>query len=122
RFSRHGAAWLTGAKAVITMGGANTVAEILNTDVPALVVPRVTPRAEQLVRAEALAAHDHLSVLHPDRLTTRRLQDWVDAAVQTRVDRTGIDRGGVAAAVARARNLTSSLRSSHRPSRSCHVA
>lgn len=122
RFSRHGAAWLTGARAVITMGGANTVAEILDTDVPALVVPRVTPRAEQLVRAEALAAQGHLSVLHPDRLTTGALQDWVDAAVQTRVDRTGIDRGGVSAAVTRARNLTSPSFSSYRPSRSCHVA
>lgn len=105
RFSRHGAAWITGARAVITMGGANTVAEILATDVPALIVPRTTPRAEQLVRAEALADQGYLSVLRPDAVTTERLESWTRAAVHTRVDRAGIDRGGVAATVERARAL-----------------
>ena len=38
------------------MGGANTVAELLATDVPALVVPRTRPRREQEVRARALEA------------------------------------------------------------------
>lgn len=105
RFTRHGAAWLTGARAVITMGGANTVAEILDTDVPALVVPRTTPRAEQLVRAEALAEQGYLSVLRPDALTTERLEAWTHAAVTTRVNRDGIARDGVAATVERARRL-----------------
>ncbi|WP_432560585.1 glycosyltransferase family protein [Granulicoccus sp. GXG6511] len=114
RFSRHGAAWLTGAAAVITMGGANTVAEILDTDVPALIVPRVSPRAEQLVRAEALAAHGYLSVLRPDELTTARLQDWTLAAVGTRTERGGMNRGGVAATTARARELIRPP-SGHRP-------
>ncbi|HHV21511.1 MAG TPA: glycosyl transferase family 28 [Propionibacterium sp.] len=126
RFSRHGAAWLTGAAAVITMGGANTVAEIIDTDVPALVVPRVTPRAEQLVRAEALAAHGHLSVLRPDEVTTALLDQWVHAAVGTRTERAGINRAGVAATTERARALLSFPRSQRRADlltlRSPHVA
>ncbi|WP_425307573.1 glycosyltransferase [Ammonicoccus fulvus] len=108
RFSRHGAAWLTGARAAITMGGANTVAEILDTDVPALVVPRVTPRAEQLVRAEALARWGYLSFLRPQAATTAALDAWVREAVTTRSDRTALDRGGVAAATKRARSLLES--------------
>lgn len=105
RFSRHSAAWLTGARAAITMGGANTVAEILDTDVPALVVPRTKPRAEQLVRAEALAARNCLSVLRPEEATTEALDAWVSEAVTTRADRRCLDRGGVVAATERARDL-----------------
>lgn len=105
RFTRHGAAWLIGARAVVTMGGANTVAEILDTDVPALVVPRTTPRAEQLVRAQALAEQGYLAVLRPEDLTISHLETWVHAAVHARVDRAGIDRDGIAATVARARRL-----------------
>lgn len=73
RFSRHGAAWLENAVAAVTMGGANTVAEILEGDTPALVVPRVTPRAEQLVRARSLAACGALDVLHPASLSPEAL-------------------------------------------------
>ncbi|MDO5499047.1 MAG: glycosyltransferase [Propionibacteriaceae bacterium] len=118
RFSRHGAAWLAGARAVVTMGGANTVAEILDTEVPALVVPRTTPRAEQLVRAEALAEHGHLSFMLPQDITTEALQEWVHQAVGTHVDRSRLDRGGIAAATERARHLlldriSTDTRSSH---------
>ena len=125
RFSRHGAAWLAGARAVITMGGANTVAEILDTDVPALIVPRTTPRAEQLVRAQALTRQGHLAFLRPEQVTTECLQQWVYAAVGTRVDRRGLSRNGIRAATERARILldrpVSSLPSLTFTSRSSHV-
>jgi predicted glycosyltransferase len=39
------------AEAVIAMGGYNTFCEILTLDKPALLVPRSTPRREQLIRA-----------------------------------------------------------------------
>lgn len=39
------------AKAVVAMGGYNTYCEILSFDKPALIVPRVRPREEQLIRA-----------------------------------------------------------------------
>ena len=46
---------VAGAKAVVAMGGYNTYCEILSFDKPALIVPRVRPREEQLIRARRAA-------------------------------------------------------------------
>lgn len=62
------------ADAIIAMGGYNTVCELLSLGRPTLVVPRVHPRREQLIRAEALASRALLRMLHPDHLTARRLR------------------------------------------------
>ncbi|MCP3915353.1 MAG: hypothetical protein GY711_07340 [bacterium] len=45
---------LQGASAVVSMAGYNTAAEILSSHVPSVLLPRVWPRAEQLIRAERL--------------------------------------------------------------------
>ncbi|WP_102224833.1 glycosyltransferase family protein [Acidimangrovimonas sediminis] len=42
---------IAGAAGVVAMGGYNTFCEILSFDRPALIVPRVQPREEQLLRA-----------------------------------------------------------------------
>lgn len=42
---------VAGASAVVSMGGYNTYCEILSFDKPALIVPRILPREEQLIRA-----------------------------------------------------------------------
>ena len=42
---------MAGADAVVTMGGYNTLCEILSLKKPALVIPRDNPRQEQLLRA-----------------------------------------------------------------------
>ncbi len=44
-------ALLAGAVGVVAMGGYNTFCEILSTDRPAVIVPRVRPRREQIIRA-----------------------------------------------------------------------
>ena len=41
---------ISGAEAVVSMGGYNTFCEILSFDKPALIVPRTRPREEQLIR------------------------------------------------------------------------
>src|SRR5207248_2032221 len=53
------------ADRVVAMGGYNTVYEVLSFDKPALIVPRVTPRQEQLIRAQRLQALGLVDVLHP---------------------------------------------------------
>lgn len=68
--------WYAGASAITSMGGYNTVCEVLAADRPLLVVPRVTPRAEQLVRARGLHARGALDVCHPDDLDAGALTDW----------------------------------------------
>lgn len=86
---------LLGAAAVVTMGGYNTVCELLTTDVPALVVPRTTPRREQMIRAERLAGLGLLDVLDPDQLTVERLGGWLAHATgpgrTTRRDHVDLD-------------------------------
>lgn len=42
------------ADLVVSMGGYNTMCEILSQKTPSLIIPRETPRREQLLRAEAL--------------------------------------------------------------------
>jgi len=56
------------ADLVISMGGYNTLSEILSLGKPAIVVPRVHPRREQLIRARSLADRGGFEVIHPDRL------------------------------------------------------
>lgn len=65
------------AAAVVSMAGYNTVCEVLATEVPALVVPRVRPRQEQLVRAERLSDLGLIHTMHPDEVTTARLANWL---------------------------------------------
>lgn len=70
------------ASAVVTMGGYNSVCEVLATGGPALIVPRVTPRLEQAVRAERLARHTHLDRMHPRHADPARLSGWLRDAVR----------------------------------------
>jgi predicted glycosyltransferase len=45
------------ADLVVSMGGYNTICEILTQQTVALIIPRETPRKEQLIRAEMLHRH-----------------------------------------------------------------
>src|SRR5262249_23886007 len=65
------------ADRVVAMGGYNTVCEVLSVGKPALIVPRVNPRKEQLIRAERLRARGFLEILHPDDLTPQALSAWL---------------------------------------------
>lgn len=69
------------AERVIAMGGYNTVGEVLSFEKPFLVVPRVKPRLEQLIRAQKMAEHRLLDFLHPDDLTPEALSQWLNAEV-----------------------------------------
>src|SRR5690625_3900214 len=57
------------ASAVLCMGGYNTLAEVMSTDTPALVVPRTRRRQEQRRRALALAAVGAVETRDGDTLT-----------------------------------------------------
>ena len=57
---------VAGAKAVVAMGGYNTYCEILSFDKPALIVPRVQPREEQLIRATRATELGLVDMLLPD--------------------------------------------------------
>ncbi|MDQ3349465.1 MAG: hypothetical protein M3545_16050 [Acidobacteriota bacterium] len=70
---------LNRADRVIAMGGYNTVCELLAFAKPALVVPRVTPRREQWIRAERLRQLGLIDALHPNAVTPAALSEWLTA-------------------------------------------
>jgi predicted glycosyltransferase len=86
------------ARRVIAMGGYNSLCEIVTLRKPALVVPRVKPRREQLIRAERFRELGLLDVLHPERVTPGALAEWLrrgagaPTGVYRRVDFHGLDR------------------------------
>ena len=57
---------IAGAQGVVGMGGYNTYCEILSFDKPALIVPRVAPREEQLIRARRASELGLIDMLLPD--------------------------------------------------------
>jgi predicted glycosyltransferase len=63
---------IAGAKAVVAMGGYNTYCEILSFDKPALIVPRVSPREEQLIRARRAAELGLIEMLLPEEAEDSR--------------------------------------------------
>ena len=65
------------ADRVISMGGYNTVCEVLSFDKRALIVPRVRPGREQWIRAERMRALGLIDVLHPDHLSPAALAEWL---------------------------------------------
>jgi predicted glycosyltransferase len=86
------------ASAAVSMGGYNSVCELLAARRPTLLVPRVEPRAEQAVRAERLARAGWVDTIHPSDVTPGRLSHWLCRAVhgaprpRRDVDRMGLSR------------------------------
>lgn len=68
---------LAGARAVVAMAGYSTVAEILGSGRPALLVPRAFPRKEQLNRAMRLAGTAGVEMLEPEELEPARLREAI---------------------------------------------
>jgi predicted glycosyltransferase len=68
------------ASSVVAMGGYNTVCELLAAGTRALVVPRTTPRREQLIRAQRMAELGLLDMVGPDELGPGVLSEWIARA------------------------------------------
>jgi predicted glycosyltransferase len=69
---------LVGARAVVSMTGYSTTAEILASGKPSLMVPRAVPREEQLNRARRLAAEGRIAMIHPSELTAESMRAALD--------------------------------------------
>lgn len=86
---------ITAAEAVVSMGGYNSVCEIMTTEIPALIVPREKPRMEQFIRASALAGHGAVDVSLAHELSPQLLTEWFHSVVGTKVSRRHIDLAGL---------------------------
>lgn len=71
--------YLDAADAVVSMGGYNTLTEILALKKRTVVVPRVAPSQEQLIRAERFMREGLVRGIHPDHLRPRTLMQAVMA-------------------------------------------
>jgi predicted glycosyltransferase len=79
-------ACMNAADLVISMGGYNTVCELLTLHKRAIVVPRVTPVKEQWIRAERMAKLGLLRTIHPHEINPELLMK----TVQEELDKTDV--------------------------------
>ncbi|RMF56414.1 MAG: glycosyltransferase [Calditrichaeota bacterium] len=92
---------LAAADVVVSMGGYNSICEILSFRKKAVIVPRVSPVKEQLIRTKRLAELGLVNMLHPAELTPESLMKTVErtssaqglcADVDRRIDLNGLQR------------------------------
>lgn len=76
-FSNDVMSYMNAADVIVSMGGYNTITEILSLNKSAVVVPRIRPVEEQWIRATRLEQLELISVIHPDQLAPRRLFDAI---------------------------------------------
>ncbi|MEM8832342.1 MAG: glycosyltransferase, partial [Cyanobacteria bacterium P01_G01_bin.19] len=67
--------YVNAADVVISMGGYNTITEVLQTGKKAIVVPRIKPGREQLIRAQNMAKAGLIKMIHPEKLKLDLLID-----------------------------------------------
>jgi predicted glycosyltransferase len=96
RFVGDVPALVKASSATVSMGGYNSVCELMAARRPALVVPRTVPRLEQKLRADHLARRGLVDVLDADRLEPGRLGAWLrDAVAGSRRSFTSVDLQGL---------------------------
>lgn len=97
RFVDEIAPLLQRADYVVAMGGYNTVCEVLAYEKQALIVPRVKPRREQLIRATRMHELGLIDMLHPDALSPMAIGAWLtEASSAPAAPRAHIDLNGLA--------------------------
>jgi predicted glycosyltransferase len=67
---------------VVSMGGYNTLCEVMDRAHRSLVIPRVRPRREQEIRARALEARGILRLIHPGDLTPDRFGGTISESLE----------------------------------------
>ena len=100
---------ISAADALVSMGGYNSICEILSTEVPALIVPRDHSRSEQKIRAASLAAAGYLEQHDLATLTPEALAAWITDRAGTRVDRRAAQLNGLSVVPGLAADLLQEL-------------
>ena len=70
------------ADLVISMGGYNTVCELMSQKTVSLLIPRETPRLEQTLRAQCFSERNLLDYIPWERVSPQLLHDKVDRLLQ----------------------------------------
>jgi predicted glycosyltransferase len=99
-------AFLRLAAVSVSMGGYNTICELMGQRTPSVVVPRAYPRVEQVLRAEAFAARGLLRMIHPEVFSPAALEHEVTAQLSSGLRPTpieGLDFAGLSRIARRVR-------------------
>lgn len=72
-FTNNFLSYLKAADVVVSMGGYNTITETLALGKRVVVVPRIQPSQEQLIRATRFAHRNWIAMVHPEQMTGRSL-------------------------------------------------
>lgn len=83
------------ADRVVTMGGYNSICEILTQGKPSLIVPRVRPRKEQLIRACVMSRLKLFDMILPDELRPEKISRWLHKTSVSRPTISGCDFNGL---------------------------
>lgn len=73
---------MSAADLVVCMGGYNTICEVLTQQTPALIIPRETPRQEQLIRAKRLKSKGLLDFIPWTEVTSQLLRAKILSLLQ----------------------------------------
>ena len=82
KFLPHLSALFWSVDALVCMGGYNTLCEAVSKGVPTVCVPRIVPRTEQLMRANAFQKLGLLRTIRPDQLSVENLRAEIDNALK----------------------------------------
>ena len=74
------------ADMIISMGGYNTVCEILTQKTPALIIPREAPRKEQLIRAQCLKSRNLVDFIPWNEVTPQLLREKMISVLTNNVE------------------------------------
>jgi len=80
-YTTHMSRFISQSHGVISMGGYNTLREVIYQGKPLLVIPRVNPRQEQLIRAMAFAKLGLCRVAHPEENPAPAIQRFFEDVV-----------------------------------------
>ncbi|MEM7591400.1 MAG: glycosyltransferase [Cyanobacteria bacterium P01_A01_bin.83] len=76
-FTNDMMSYINSAEIVVSMCGYNTITEVLQKNKKAIVVPRIKPGREQLIRAQSMAKAGLIEMIHPEKLTPSLLIETV---------------------------------------------
>lgn len=104
-FSNDLMSYVSAADAVVSMGGYNTICEILSASKPAVIVPRIKPSEEQLIRSQRMDSLGLLKSIHPESLTPQALMAQLFEVLENPVQPKNIDLDGLSRVARQIRNL-----------------
>ncbi len=80
-FTNDMMSYVNTADLVVSMCGYNTITEVLQKGKKAIVVPRIKPGREQLIRAQSMAKAELIKMIHPEEITPNLLIEAVFASL-----------------------------------------